>query len=173
MALFLVGYRGSGKTTVGRHLAERFGCAFCDTDEVIITRAGKTIAQIFAEGGEASFREMESEALSQVLGCGRAVVGTGGGIILRPANRALMKVAGGVVYLQCSPEELFRRIQQDGKSAANRPSLSKLGGSLDEVREILAAREPLYREVADHVVMVEGRSVAEVVEEIWNLKIRI
>jgi shikimate kinase len=173
MALFLVGYRGSGKTTIGRQLAGRLGCAFCDTDEVIIATVGKTIAQIFAEGGEASFREMESAALRQAIECGRAVVGTGGGIILRPANRALMKAAGAVVYLQCSAEELFRRIQEDGNSAANRPSLSKLGGSLDEVREILAAREPLYREVADHVVAVEGRSVAEVVEEIGKLKVRI
>lgn len=173
MALFLIGYRGSGKTTVGRQLAARYGCAFRDTDELITAAAGKTIAQIFAEAGEPGFREMESSALKAACACGRAVVATGGGIVLRAENRTLLKASGCVVYLQCSAEELFRRIQQDGSSAANRPGLTTLGGSLDEVRHVLAAREPLYREVADHVLAVEGRTVAEIVEEFCTLNLRI
>ena len=143
--LFLIGYRGSGKSTVGRVLADRMGWSFVDTDQVIEERSGKSIREIFHDDGEAAFRDLESGILAVLRGNAGAVVATGGGIVLREENRRILREDGFVVWLTADAATLWTRIERDASTAERRPALTT--GGLDEVRQLLAIREPLYRQV--------------------------
>src|SRR5690349_2529590 len=133
MAIVLVGYRGSGKTTVGRRLADRMWLKFADSDEEIVKRAGKSIKEIFEQDGETKFRELEASVVAELCGRTDDVVSLGGGAVLREENRKAIRGAGNkVVYLRCEPEVLYQRITGDAATAANRPNLTAAGG-LDEV----------------------------------------
>jgi shikimate kinase len=170
MSIVLIGYRGSGKTTVGRLLAERLGWPFVDCDERITATAGKTIREIFEAGGEERFRELECQAVAEISQLGNHVLSLGGGAILRSENRDV--IARGrhkVVYLRATPEELHRRIHADTATAVNRPALTKLGGGIEEIRSVLAAREPIYRQVMTAEVDVTQRTPEEVVTAIVEL----
>jgi shikimate kinase len=146
MSVFLIGYRGSGKSTVGRRLADRLWQAFHDSDELVVRGAGMSIKDIFAAEGEAGFRDRESAVVRELAMLDDHVVALGGGAVLRAENRAVLKDAGHkVIYLRCDPDELHRRIAADPETAANRPALTGLGGGVDEVRRLLAEREPIYR----------------------------
>jgi shikimate kinase len=170
MSIVLIGYRGSGKTTVGRLLAIRLGWAFVDCDERIVASANQSIKEIFETGGEPRFRELESAALQQIMTLENHVLSLGGGAILRPENRdRITRSVHTVIYLQADPAELHRRIHTDTATAANRPALTKLGGGIDEIRSVLATREPIYRQVATATVDVTAKSPEEVVEEIVKL----
>ncbi|MDX8401571.1 MAG: shikimate kinase [Mariprofundaceae bacterium] len=141
----LVGLMGSGKTTIGRLLAARLRCPFEDLDEAIVARAGKPIPRIFAEDGECVFRAIEGEALEGVVRRGGyRVLATGGGVVLRAPNRARLKRAGPVIWLDAPPEVLAARIAGD----PNRPLLHGVD-PLARMRELDRARRALYREVAD------------------------
>ena len=166
VATILLGYRGSGKTTVGKRLADRTGGTFTDTDALVVALAGRPIADLFADEGEASFRDRESAAIAAALaGVGdRDVIATGGGIVLRPENRRLMMdSARRRIYLACDPAVLIRRLGRDRTGA--RPALTALPPA-DEVRALLAARDPLYREVATRVIDVTSMRLEEVVNAI-------
>src|SRR5215203_3700165 len=148
MSVVLLGYRGSGKTTLGRKLADRLWIKFVDTDDLVVAAAGKTIREIFESDGEAWFRELEVEAVRDACSREDHVIALGGGAVLREANRTLLKsLASSRLYLRCEPEELLKRTEADPATAANRPSLTGLGGSLQEIQSLLKIREPLYREV--------------------------
>ena len=166
MHLYLIGYRGSGKSTVGRALAQRLGLPAIDTDDLIEAGSGLSVREIFAAEGESGFRQREASVIAEVaarpLPC---VVSLGGGAILRETNRKCLSVTGNTVWLQAPAEQLFRRIEGDATSQQRRPSLSDRGG-FAEVVELLAAREPLYRELAQKIVLTEGRTPDDVVEEI-------
>jgi shikimate kinase len=167
MGLVLLGYRGSGKSAVGRILARHLGLPMIDTDEKITAKAGMTIKQIFQQQGEPAFRKMESAALREALSAPAAVISTGGGIVLDPANRQLLTQSSCPrVYLRCEPEELFRRIEADPATAATRPNLA--GGGIAEVRHLLTQREPLYRLVMtaelDVTHLTEDQAAAAVLE---------
>ena len=167
--LYLVGYRGTGKTTVGRLLAAAAGRPFVDLDERIEAGAGMTIAGIFAAEGEPGFRDRESAALVAASAEPPSVIATGGGIILRPENRAALRETGWVAWLTAPAEDLWARIQADATTAARRPKLA--GGGFDEVTKLLAVREPLYRDVADSRVETAGLSpdaVAAAILAAWN-----
>ncbi|MDB5326016.1 MAG: aroK [Phycisphaerales bacterium] len=167
MGIVLIGYRGSGKTSVGRLLADRRGAAFVDADVVLVARAGRSIREIFEQSGEAAFREMESEVLQDLLDRPGEVISLGGGVILREANRKRLIESGlPRVYLRAGAQTLHDRIHADPATAANRPALTHLGGGVEEIRTLLAAREPLYREVATHELDVTGLSVDEVVSRL-------
>ncbi len=146
----LVGYRASGKSTVGRLLAQRLGSPFIDGDAVLEERLGCTAAAWFARAGEASFREREAAVLAELLvGAESFVLATGGGVVLRRQNRDLLRSHGGlVIYLHAVAGELQARLRAD---AGGRPSLTGAPVA-DEVPSVLAVRDPLYREVAAHVV---------------------
>src|SRR5262245_13906122 len=107
--LFLIGYRGTGKSTVARLLAERVGWAYLDADAVLERRLGRSIRQIFAEDGEPAFREREAAVLAELCQCRQHVIATGGGVILRPENRERLKQAGRVVLLTADAEVIWRR----------------------------------------------------------------
>lgn len=147
MSVLLIGYRGSGKSTIGRKLADRMWWKFADSDEQIVARAGKSIREIFEQEGEARFRDLETEVLKELLALQEHVIALGGGAILREENRRLIRESGArVIYLKCDPKVLSQRIAADPNSAASRPALSPVGSSADEVAQVLAEREPLYRE---------------------------
>ena len=148
--LFLIGYRGSGKTTVGRIVADRLGWDFIDADAVLEERYGQTIREIFAAEGEAGFRDKETAVLADLCGRTNTVIATGGGIVLREQNRQRLKQHGFVAWLTADPPTLLARIQSDPTTAERRPALA--GGGLAEVERLLAVREPLYRACADVVV---------------------
>ena len=168
--VFLIGYRGTGKTTVGRLLADRLGWGFVDADDRIEATAGRSIAEIFAAEGEAGFRDREAAAVAELARLDRHVVSTGGGVILRPANRELLRAAGFVAWLTADPDTIWTRLLTDPTTAARRPNLTASGGA-DEVRTLLAAREPLYRETAAVRIPTDAPSpeaVADAILSAWT-----
>jgi shikimate kinase len=144
--IFLIGYRGSGKTTVAKLLSERLAWSWCDADAVLEERFGRSIRQIFADEGEESFRDKETEVLKDLCHSKNVVVATGGGVILRPENRELLRI-GLVVWLTADAETLHHRIQADATTQERRPNLAH--GGLEEVKSIWAKREPIYSACAD------------------------
>ena len=157
MNIILIGYRGCGKTTLGKQVAARQWLTFVDVDELVRKRFGyKTVTEIWAEQGESEWRRVEIEVATQLLSKSGQVIALGGGTLLEPAARRAVLEAPNVVriYLYCEPEELHRRISSDSGSAQNRPPLTNLGGDLEEVRRVLRTRDPIYRAVADKVLDV-------------------
>ncbi|HTL52438.1 MAG TPA: shikimate kinase [Planctomycetota bacterium] len=164
--IFLVGLRGSGKTTVGKLLAHHLYRPFIDTDQMIAERQGCSIAEVFHTRGEASFRHMETATLQEVVFFhGGAVVSTGGGIILRAGNRELMRREGLVFHLSAPPEILYQRIAKDADSDSLRPSLNGLTG-LEDMRATWHKRELLYEAARHFEIPVENRLPQEVMEAI-------
>jgi len=170
--IFLIGARGSGKTTLARLLADRLGWCWIDADVELERRAGRSIREVFAEEGETGFRDREAELLAELCERPGQVVATGGGVILRPSNRDLLRQAGWVVWLAADVATLCQRLQQDGATAQRRPSLTGAAAAApEEVAAVLRGREPLYRECADLIVQTPKRTPAELVAEIaavWN-----
>ena len=160
--IVLVGMMGSGKTTVGRMLAARLSRPLLDSDEIIEQREGRTVRDIFSHDGEEAFRTIESEVLKESLASpGPSVIAAAGGVVLRPENRRALKESGArVVWLRADPAILAIRV----KGGPHRPLLDDdPAGTLLRMYE---QREPLYREVADAIVTVDGRSVGDVVEAV-------
>lgn len=145
--IILIGYRGSGKTTIGRLLAGRLKTPFIDADEHLESQAGKTIREIFATEGEPSFRDRESAVLRELTQGGVRVLATGGGVVLREENRERIRESGFVVWLTADADTLWERLQTDPVTRERRPNLA--GGGLEEVTRMLAVREPLYRGLAN------------------------
>jgi shikimate kinase len=160
-AIVLVGFMGAGKSSVGRTLARVTGLPRFDTDEMIAARFGLTVAEIFEKHGEEEFREAEREALRKLAGRGAAIVVTGGGMVLRPDNRRLLRELGTVIHLSADEETLFARISR----RSTRPLL-QTENPRATLAELLGKRLPLYREVADAEVDTTSLSHDEVAERI-------
>ena len=150
----LIGLPGSGKSTVGRQLARRLKLPFFDSDHVIEERLGCSIRVAFARDGEAPFRDLEESVLDELTQIPRAVVSTGGGAVLRQTTRQRLHERGYVVYLNSSPDDIARRLKHD----TSRPLL-QVDDPLTRLRELYAARDPLYRETA-HFTLETGRPSA-------------
>ncbi len=163
MNLFLIGYRGTGKTTVAQIVGRRLDYACVDTDREIERRAAKSIAAIFADEGEPAFRDWESAVLKDLASRERHVFSLGGGAVMRAENRELL-ARGRTAWLQASAETIYARISADATTAAQRPNLTSEGG-LAEIRELLDQREPVYRQCADLIVDTEGKSPDAVADE--------
>lgn len=162
--IFLVGYRGTGKSTVARLAARRLGWQWIDADEVLEQQAGTTIGRIFGEQGEPGFRQRETEVLEALCRLTNHVVATGGGVVLSAANRHRLKNSGFVVWLNASVETIEQRLQADGQRGDRRPVLT-VGGRA-EIEQLLRVREPLYQEVADVVVDTSSQSPGEVADQV-------
>ena len=161
--IYLVGPMGAGKSTVGRALAYRLGAELVDLDAEIVHVAGKPIPEIFAEEGEAGFREREARALADLAGRDEAlVVATGGGVVLREENRQLMARSGTTVYLHAAVDTLLARTRGD----SNRPLL-QVADPRAQLTQLQAEREPLYREAA-LTVATDGRTPQDVAGEILS-----
>ena len=160
--IVLVGMMGSGKTTVGRMLAARLGRPLLDSDEIIERREGRTVRDIFANDGEEVFRAIEAEVLIESLAAADpSVIAAAGGVVLRPENRVALTTSGArVVWLRADPVILASRV----KGGPHRPLLDD--DPAEALRRMYELREPLYREVADAIVTVDGRSVGDVVEAV-------
>ncbi len=161
MIVSLVGLPGSGKSTVGRQLARRLQFPFVDSDHVIETLLGCPIRQFFEREGEESFRDVEATVIDELSQRTHGVLSTGGGSVLRLANRLNLHRRGQVVYLKSSPDELFRRLRHD----RNRPLL-QVADPLARLRDLYAVRDPLYRETAHFIIETGRPSVATLVNMI-------
>jgi len=157
----LVGLPGSGKSTVGRQLARRLQLPFYDSDHVIEERLGCPIRVAFERDGEPAFRDLEEAVLDELTQIPRAVVSTGGGAVVRPATRQRLRERGQVVYLNSTPDEIFRRLRHD----VNRPLL-QVADPLSRLRDLYVQRDPLYRETAHFVIETGRPSVATLVNMI-------
>lgn len=161
----LIGYRGTGKTTVARLLAGALGYRWVDADDEVEKRAGATIAEIFAESGERGFRDREARVVADLCRLERAVLALGGGAVLRHANREVIRSAGGpVVWLTASPQTILDRLAADAATTSRRPDLTV--GGLAEIEQLLETRLPLYRECATLVVDTEGKTPQTIADEI-------
>ena len=155
----LVGMPGAGKSTVGRQLAQRMGVPFVDLDHHLEKQLGCSIRQFFEAEGEERFRTLESEALADIAQRpGGMVLSTGGGAVLRPENREVLRQFGNVLYLRASPEEIFKRVKHD----KTRPLLQG-GNPMGKLRDLYAQRDPLYRETAHYVIETGRPSVSTLV----------
>jgi shikimate kinase len=155
LRIALVGLPGSGKSTIGRQLARRLGLSALDTDHVIEQRLGCSIREYFEREGEASFRDVEQAVIDDVTQSHNGILSTGGGSVLRLANREYLRSRCHVVYLRSSPEEIFRRLRHD----MQRPLL-QVDDPLTRLRDLYDIRDPLYRETAHFVVETGRPSVA-------------
>ncbi len=158
MIVSLIGLPGSGKSTIGRQLARRLQLPFFDSDSVIERQLGCSIREYFESEGEDRFRDVEESVIDQLCKNQRGVLSTGGGVILRRANRQRLQECCQVVYLNSSPDELLRRLRHD----VNRPLL-QVADPLARLRELHALRDPLYREAAHFTIETGRPSVATLV----------
>jgi shikimate kinase len=154
--LILIGFMGTGKTTVGQRVARSLGYRFVDTDKLIVKEFGKPIPRIFAEEGEDFFRDAETETLRRCADGENQVISTGGGIILREANRGLLHDAGYVIWLRASPESIYERVKRN----RNRPLL-QTADPLATIRDLLAARADLYDACSDLSITTDHLTMDE------------
>ena len=154
--IVLVGFMGTGKTSVGRRLATQLRMRYVDTDDIIERDSGRRISNIFEEDGEAAFRELESEAVRKVSKLYNYVISTGGGVVLREANMVALKRNGIVFCLTATAEEIYRRVQHQ----THRPLL-QTPDPLTKIKSMLEERHPYYVK-ADYMVETTGRSFGEV-----------
>jgi len=170
-SIILIGYRGSGKTAVARKLAERFGFSTFDSDPEIERQAGKSIAEIFAQDGEAAFRDLEESVIADILTRSAPfILATGGGAVLRKTTRDRLRQSGRVIWLTAVPETLLHRITRDAASPTMRPSLTSLP-IREEIVNILEQRKPLYAETAHETIDTDFRTteeIAELIAAVWK-----
>ncbi len=162
MNIVLIGYRGTGKSTVGRILAKRLHRLLVSTDTEVVKRVGVPIPEIVERHGWDHFRDMESAVCQELAGRDNLIIDTGGGAILRPQNVDVLKKNSRMWWLTAEVETIARRIGRD----RNRPSLTGTRSFVDEISEVLAERLPKYRAAADTVIATEGLTAPQVAERI-------
>lgn len=160
----LVGYRGTGKSTVAQALAGRLGWAWADADHELEARVGCSVRELFQTQGEPAFRDWEERILEELLTRSRTVLATGGGVVVRPANRRRLK-ATTVVWLTATPETIAARLSADATTGERRPSLTGMG-SVAEILPVLTQRLPWYQDVAAKSVPTDDRPAEAIADEI-------
>ncbi|MDB4632081.1 shikimate kinase [Pirellulaceae bacterium] len=165
MIISLIGYRGTGKSTVGKLVAEQLKIQHLDSDNEIVHRAKHSIKEIFESIGELGFRDLESEIVANLMTQSNAVISWGGGVILREKNRKLIRKSDHVFWLTANPVILNQRINADAGSALNRPALSNLVG-IEEIKSILDQRIPLYDDCASVQIATDSKPVDSIAKEI-------
>lgn len=159
--ILLTGFMGSGKSSIGKIVAKQIGFQFLDTDQIIVERTGSSIADLFSSLGEPAFRDLETSVLASLAHLSRCVIATGGGIILRDQNRALLRETGFVVGLTASEEIIFDRVSRNNK----RPLLHT-PDPRETLHALLEARKPLYEAAAEFLLDTSTLSHAEAAERI-------
>ena len=165
MNIILMGYRCTGKTTVGRRLAERLGLTFRDTDEMVEQRLGRLIPRIVAEEGWQAFRDAERAVIEELAAAESGVIALGGGALCDRRNVSALKGKGLFIWLFAAAETIAVRMEKDEATGADRPSLTGIG-SIEEAKLIMAQREPLYRSLADLSVDTAASDVEGVTQTI-------
>jgi len=165
MNIVLIGFRGTGKSTVGKLLANRLKRDFVDTDEYIERTTGKTIKDIFEEEGEEGFRKTEAETIVKLSKMDNKIIAAGGGVVLRDENVKNLKSNGFLILLEATPEIIHDRIRQDEKTTQQRPSLTNKN-SFDEIKHLIDKRQPLYENAANYTINTSYVSCKDIVEEI-------
>ncbi len=159
--VFLIGFMGSGKSTVASCLAKDYGMAMIDMDQLIVERENMSIPDIFTQKGEQYFRDVETKLLMEIKAEQNKVVSCGGGVVLRDENIQAMKKGGRVVLLNAKAETILERVKDDD----NRPLL-RGNKNITFIRDMIEQRRPKYEEVADFVVDTDGKSVNLICKEI-------
>ena len=162
MNVVLIGYRGTGKSTVGKIVAARLGRVLVSTDAEIVKLVGQSIPEIVAKNGWEYFRDLETKVCQELAGRDALVIDTGGGAILRSQNVETLKKRGTLFWLTASVETIAKRIGSDSQ----RPSLTGTKSFVDEIQDVLRERTPKYQAAADHVIETEGRSCPQVADDI-------
>ena len=165
MNIVLIGYRGTGKSTVGRLLAARLGREFVSTDAEIVKRTNRTIPEIVAQEGWEYFRNLESDICRELADRDKLVIDTGGGAILRTQNVEAVKEKGIIFWLTASVETITKRIGGGNQ----RPSLTGTKSFVDEIQEVLRERTPNYQAAADHTIATDNRSINQLVDTLLTL----
>ena len=165
--IILVGFMASGKTSVGRALAERTGWTLVDADDVIVARAGKPIHRIFSEDGEPAFRELERQVIADLCAGERQVIASGGGAFVDPQNRDVMLSGGRVFFLSASPATILRRVQEEDAGGPIRPLLA-VDDPEARIAELLSQRTPAYGQ-AHHTVETDNLMAEGVAERITSV----
>lgn len=166
--IVLIGYRAVGKTSVGALVAQRLGRPLIDFDAVVETEAGESIPDLVRREGWPEFRRREKAVVQRYASQEGLVLATGGGVVLDAENIACLRATGKLIWLQASPATIKARLGRDGEQTAARPGLTAKG-TVGEVDEVLAAREPLYKEAATLSLTVDTDSVAAVAQRIIDL----
>lgn len=161
MNIILIGYRGSGKTSVGRELARLLERPFFDSDRMVFAKTGKTVREIVEDGGWPAFRKAEKAAIAELSALDRAVISLGGGAVMDPENVAALEERGKFVWLTADAGTLARRMRSEESGSGQRPTLTG-AGTLEEVERVLAERTPVYRAVADLAVDTAGKSPEDI-----------
>ena len=165
MNIFLIGYRCTGKTCVGKSLARVLGWSFIDADLELVDKHGMTISEIVSKEGWSSFREKEKAIVKRLSVLDKHVVATGGGVILDIENVEQMKKSGTIIWLKATPETIKERILQDQNTEELRPSLTSKG-LVEEIEETLLDRKPLYESAMDFSVDTDNRSIDDICSRI-------
>ncbi len=165
MNIVLIGYRGTGKSSVGKLLAERSGRTLVSTDAEVVRRAGRSIPEIVAQHGWDHFRDLETDVCRDLAGKTDLIIDTGGGAILRKDNVDRLKAGGVLVWLTAEVPTISRRIGGD----TQRPSLTGAKSFVEEIEEVLRARTPIYRAAADHVIATDGKTVEEIADAVQGV----
>jgi shikimate kinase len=168
MNIILIGYRGSGKSEVGRRLSTRLGMKFVDTDDFIEKHQGTPISEIVQTYGWDHFRTLEKEVISTISDCDQQVVAAGGGAVLDPDNVAVMKTRGLIIWLKADPDTLLKRMQKDPQTIDRRPSLTGRG-SFEEIEEVLTFRNAFYEEASAAQLDTSKMDIETVVESILTI----
>ncbi len=168
MNIVLIGFRGTGKSTVGRLLAKRLERDFIDSDKHIEGSTGKTISSIFEDDGEEGFRKIEADVIAKLSEEGNKVISAGGGAVLREENVRNLKDNGFLVLLEATPEIINSRIAQDKKTTQQRPSLTDKE-PLDEIKHLIEQRDHAYKSAADFTINTSYVSCEDIVNEIITI----
>lgn len=167
MKIILIGYRASGKSTIGAFLSKRLKIPFVDTDQLIEGAAGMPVKDLVALAGWKAFREKETEVVASLKDISPCVVATGGGAILSAQNRALLKNMGTLIYLKTTLQNIVERLKRDAQNEQIRPQFTS-GNLVEETTAVLQERIPLYEAAADFTVDTDGKSIVRVSDDIYR-----
>ena len=167
MKVILIGYRASGKSTVGIMLSFMLKIPFTDTDSLLEENSGMPVREIIAQKGWDDFRALERETIQSLKQKGAGVIATGGGVVLLGENVILLKQMGVVVWLNAPLPDIINRLQEDAQTEAKRPQFTN-GNLVQETMDVLEQRMPLYKSAADFVVETEGKNALQVTDEIYQ-----